>query len=1402
MKHMLKRGLAAIVFLVSILLSASHAAAELADLADVPLTSSASNAVRPNLMYILDDSGSMLADYMPQNVFNYACKTCTVSGCVAAGAACQFTTKAFATSTDTLYQAPVSGSAQFFGEPPYFANEFNQMFYNPDISYDPAVTATGVSMGNQPPTAAKSDPYGALYAVTDTKNLLTTIPEVYYCNSSNVCRRNGIDNVQSGTNDYFLYYSNNETPGTPYGGYPNPSFPTRKTAYNGSAYYFTISAHEYCRDPNLLECVLANADGSAPSGYSYPAPLRYCKFATDTAIATAVSAPAGTPTPNCRKKYDATAYAYPRYGRFRRVNIVPGTAQYPLRVTAHRSDCANTTYCTYSEEIQNYANWYSYYRLRAQMMKSATGRAFQSLDDKYRVGFITINPGTPVVSSKYLPLATFDTGQKSKFYSILYGMVFPGGTPLRQALARVGRHYAGIQTGINNGMSQDPVQYSCQQNFSLLTSDGYWNETSDALAIGLDNLPVGNQDNVPNASSPFFVARKNGTLDGVNTTFTNVQPTTIVEQTLCSDNATTVFTAGTQIACGCATGQKRIKQRTVIQTTTTTGNDDVPQPPNVSVGSATFQDMTSCSAGTTAAAITLNPNPNVTPGIVTSTTSPGGTANTLADVAMYYYKTDLRTSGPLATNNVPTSQKDITPQQHMVTYTLGLGITGLMDYIPNYETSQTGDFAKIKNGDSGCSWGTGTCNWPTPVNNQNTTLDDLWHAAVNGRGTYYSASDPNTLAESLSSALTGIKTVTAAASASATSTPNITPTDNFIYSSTFRTPQWDGEITAQSIDPATGNVASTFVWSAQSLLDSRVTASSDTRNVYTFSAPTGNKLRTFVWANLSASEQAGFANKCGALSQCNLLSSAEQDAANSGANLVNYLRGQTQYGAGATSVYRGRDHVLGDSVNASPIFVRAPKYNFNDTVTPTYASFKNANTTRQSVLYVAANDGMLHAFNADTGAELWAYVPRMVFPLLPGLASENWDVNHRFIVDNSPTVMDVFDTSASAWKTILVAGLGKGGRGYYALDITDPNNPKGLWEACSDPSLCAVTDSDFGYSYGSAIITKLPTNGQWVALVTSGMNNVSPGTGRGFVFALDALTGAIVKKIDTGAGDTTTPSDFAKISGFANNYSIDNTTLYVYGGDLLGNLWSINMSAATPAVLNLAQLKDSTGKPQSITTRPELSIISGFRIVYVGTGRYLGASDLADPSTLTPALPWSYQQSFYAIKDRGVALGNIRTSSPGLVQQTITSLSLTTRSTSNNAVDWTGKDGWYVDFNPGNASPGERVNLDPQLIKGTLVIATAVPSSSGSGACAAAGGDGWFYQLNYQTGAYVSSAPGAIAGQKFTGVTLVGISVVILPTGVLKAETIDSTGNKTTVGLNAPSTGGAGKRVSWRELIQ
>lgn len=1814
--------------------------AEVADLSDVPLANSPSDTVRPNLMYILDDSGSMLWDYMPDNVQKTTtgytannCKTCTSSSCTIDGDQCALGNSG---STD--------GATADWGEPPYFSAQFNQIYYNPDITYSPGLTSAGASLGNISALAAPKDKYFAIgynFAITGApatapnvyvcniasptatnlgqsskcqaaKNLTTTYPEIYYCNTSTPaaadltdttkCKRNGINNVSGG---YFNYFSNDPTSG----GYPiqtgtaSTSFNNRIVRNTGNPYYFKITPNEYCSDSNLTLCQLANADGSAPSGFTIPANVRYCKTTTDSSATTAVSGSSGGNV-RCQKKFDQSNYPYPRYGRFTRVDIVSTTTSYPKAATAVRTDCASATACTYAEELQNFANWYSYYRTRMQTMKTATGRAFLQVDDRYRVGFITINPNNPVTSSKYLALNTFDATQKSAWYTLLYQQTNNGSTPLRQALSRVGRHYANVQTGINDGMgTTDPIQYSCQQNFALLTTDGYYNDSATDAVKLTDTSPanqVGNQDNVEDTVDPKYTSRAGGTLDGngqqstvatpsvtteqvkcvgnaatafsgspqrtggcgctgvqtriwqrdntvtttvtllegsqtgsstaTTTTFTDVtqtanpsvaangcqtplQVTTVVrsdrdEDAFCQDNANATFTAspaGT-IACGCSTGQHRILTRRVSFNTTTITTDGVAGTPTVSANTLTYKSASSSFAATpaantdctasviqvdtrvdtsteqaictwngtasfasfgqtitcnttqfpslspvpaagtravilatrsqnysrtttngvaggfvlgsttyayavvgsfapplirtetytvtatqtractqstlsplvpvtgftiganansniancgcsvagrrtawqrtaratytktftdgvltntsalsayttvsdvatvavptcttssqsnvavsangtstpsggaltstvdnsasggvtkvitqspnpsaittgtvalgtatgTALTITRSPNPSAVTTTTTSTTdnsatgginlvrsvtnpttvggtstttvTAGGTANTLADVAMYYYKTDLRPcpggtpangvclTDAKATDNVPNTSKDFAITQHMTTFTLGLGLQGLMDYTADYETNSSSDLGKIKSASTGCSFSTGVCDWPTPTAGQPSTLDDLWHAAVNGRGVYYSASDPNSLADGLSSALAALNIQTAAASASATSSPNITQTDNYIFSSTFRTVKWDGEVVAQRIDTTTGAVIPAIVWSAQDQLDAKVTASSDTRVIYKFDPLATSKLSSFTFANLTsaaasgiAAEQPYFTNKGSGMSQYGLLASADQTASNSGTNLVNYLRGWTGLQG---SAFRARDHVLGDPVNATPAFVKAPTFNFIDAVTPTYATFKSSNSTRQGVLYIAANDGMLHAFNGDTGDEMWAYVPRMVMPNMWKLATYNWDVNHTYLVDGSPQIMDVYDNrttpSTPSWKTILVGGLNKGGRGYYALDITDPSAPKGLWSICNDSTLCEVSDADFGYTYGNPVITKLPTGstyaGRWVVIVTSGLDNVQTGaTGKGFLYVLDAFTGAKLFKVDTGVGSLTTPSGLSKISAFATNFNNDNTALYVYGGDLLGNVWRFDMSTATPTAQQMATLKDSTGKPQSITSRPELGIISGNRVVFVGTGRYLGADDLPDPASL--GLGWAYTQSIYALKDRGSAYGNPRTSTPGIVAQTLTDTGTASRTASSNVVNWVAKDGWYVDLNPGGSSPGERVNLDPQLIQGTLLVVSNVPNNT---ACTV-GGDSFTYQFDYSTGKAVSSSAGGVVGTKTLGQITVGVVVFRRPSGVFTGVNTGATGVKTPFGVNVGGTGSSGRRISYRELVR
>jgi type IV pilus assembly protein PilY1 len=792
---------------------------------------------------------------------------------------------------------------------------------------------------------------------------------------------------------------------------------------------------------------------------------------------------------------------------------------------------------------------------------------------------------------------------------------------------------------------------------------------------------------------------------------------------------------------------------------------------------------------------------------------------TLADIAMYYYKTDLRPAGStnfntgidVSTDNVPTAQNvDQNPAQHMVTFTVGLGVDGYLTY-DNSTTNPTylsADYVSIVNGTAGaCVWTPGNvCDWPqvpsgSSYNDDPAKNDDLWHAAINGRGSYLSAKNPQSLLRGLARDLATIQAQVGAAAASATSTPNITLTNNSIYSTTFRTAYWDGELVAQTIDTSTGIVNPAIVWSEKATLITKVSSTSDTRTIYTLS---GGALVAFSYSSLDTTAQGWFDNKCAVLSQCSTLVSTDQSLVNSGTNLIDYLRGQSLYADGTrfrsrTDTTSGLTNVLGDLVDSRPAVVNSPLRHYADApIAPgnqTYATFASNNASRQSVIYVGGNDGMLHAFDAAAGTELWAYVPRMLLSRLYLLSDVAYPTQHQFFVDGSPQVADVLSPSDGLWHTILVAGLDGGGRGYFAFDVTNPTSPVFLWEFCSDSTVCTLhSDANLGQTFGNPVVTKRASDGQWVVLVASGYNNVSPGDGVGHLYELDPFSGAILRQVSTGVGSTTTPSGLARITAMVTNPDTDNTAHWVYGGDLQGNLWRFDLSGSSLSVSTMATLKDAAGKPQPITTRPELGQVNNSPVVYVGTGRMLGVTDLQDPSTLSPAGNWSYLSSLYALWDNGTNLGNPR-SNASLVVQTFTSYSATQRSASTTPVHIPTNIGWMVDF----PTTGERVNVDMQLVLGTLVVTTNVPSNNN--ACAA-GGDSWLYQFDYSSGGAVNGVANNVVATKTVGALTVGNVVVQLPGQSVKIISTESSGTKVTTGLNTNSVNPIVRRVGWREVPQ
>lgn len=890
-----------------------------------------------------------------------------------------------------------------------------------------------------------------------------------------------------------------------------------------------------------------------------------------------------------------------------------------------------------------------------------------------------------------------------------------------------------------------------------------------------------------------------------------------------------------------------------------------------------------------------------------------GTENTLADVAAYYNKVDLRTpalnncvgavvspatvgsdlcstTDPM--NNVPTTAGDPNSAQHMTTFTLGLGASGYMKYSDTYTTDTAGDFPTVKGvspfapsdgiaadpTNGVCSWQAGgNCNWPFPSSNEQTTIDDLWHAGVNGRGAYFSATDPVSLSNSITSALAGVAAAGGAAAAPSLSTPSLTPADSYLFSSTFTTSDWTGEVVRRLIDPYNGIVSSVPDWAAQAKLDAK-----SARTIYAFDGTVATtKLKAFTSANygtnayfvsphISTAPNGLTQFLCASVDTC--LSSTDQTNA-AGVNLINYLRGErTNEGAltDNTKFYRQRQHVLGDIVNAQLVYVTKPNNNYADAG---YTAFVTAQSARQAVVYAGGNDGMLHAFAAkgsaatealvdaaatansesyldplnatlitnaaaattaanaaiatDTtiGQELWAYIPSMVMPNLYKLADKKYKDKHRYFVDATPVVGDICvsdcSLAAAVWKTILVGGLGRGGRGYYALDITDPANPKALWE---------FTNANLGYSYGNPQIVKL-ANGSWVVLLTSGYNNIpnddaASGDGVGRLFVLDAALGTQVSGIpviSTGVGSASAPSGLAKITAQVVNPVSDNTVEAVYGGDLLGNLWRFDVNNSIGATgydaQLLATLSDGLGNAQPITTKPEVGLIQNQKVVFVGTGRYLAASDASDDR----------QQSLYAIKDTRAASANpavaiftnpggspraTGTSTAGFVGQVQTDTLCTSaisssictpgelvRTSTNNPVNYLSDNGWYVDL----IGASERANTDPALGLGLLAFNTNAPSLL---ACDV-GGKSYSYFLNYLTGGPIY-APG-----NGTAASNNGIASMLLANQFASAPTLVLTKSGKLIIVSGLSGGGTKvtqpplgfqpsgtRRISWRELIR
>lgn len=1033
--------------------------------------------------------------------------------------------------------------------------------------------------------------------------------------------------------------------------------------------------------------------------------------------------------------------------RIRRIEIVSGTTSYPKVTT--RSDCAGAT-CTYAEELTNFANWFAYYRRRHQTVAGAMGAAFESIKT-LRAGYFTFGNRSDVTMRDFGSAA--DTANAKRLLGELYQIKGDGSTPTRPALEYAGNQFRRTDAGA-------PVNASCQSNAALIITDGF------ASGEG----PVTSYGNTDASSANRYTTAYSGNNASLN--YTTAQPP---------------------------------------------GN--MPPPPTA-------------------------PLPAVT--VTPAHPYADAESDTLADVAMHFYSTNLRPD--LTKRQVPVNTADASPNAdrndylHMNTYALGFGVQGLV-------FGQTDTTANIQANQNPFAATNPQWVWPSVRNGsgyvaQNpATIDELWHATINGRGMMLSANSPDETRAAMDDIVNVVSAKISAGAAIGIPNPYIETGDNYSYASSYNPGPWAGDLNKYEVDINTGTVNPAGLWtpSPQKQLATRPHGG---RVVATYNGTVGIPFR---WDSLTASQQSGLT------STVNGITSADPDVLDfirgerwhestkfrvrGPKPVVDPVTGTFQISNGAYLYPNNRVPddmaVLGDIVNAEPVMVGAPSFSYFD---PGYQDFKIARTSRTGVVYQAANDGMLHAFNTVDGRELWAYVPGLVVGQLLDL-SNRIAFNHKYYVDATPTTGDVdfalAGTSATApslsstggaattvtlgsggtsastssdWRTLLVGGLRKGGFGFYALDVTDPTAPdegslagKVLWEFPN-----AQTDSDeptaranVGYSYGRPLIVKTRATG-WVVVVTSGYNNgtgpdSSGGDGIGRVWILDPRSGRIIRTLSTGVGTATSPSGLAQLAALAQRPQIDPTVEALYGGDLLGNIWRFDLSGDTIAswyVAKLATLKTSGGQVQPVTTEPELGVIQGRRVIFVGTGQTLGESDVLNSATENTSMS-RRTNSVYALRDDPAHSSPTTALIAGrssMVQQTVTK-SGDTASITSSAVNFTTSAGWFFDL----PDTGERADTQPVLSSGVVIINTNIPNKID--ACNP-GGTSWQYWVDYATGGRVQGATSAGLRRG----TIISTRPVVIEAKGIKVITRGGDATTTTTSLPTRPTGTTGRRVSWREV--
>lgn len=879
-----------------------------------------------------------------------------------------------------------------------------------------------------------------------------------------------------------------------------------------------------------------------------------------------------------------------------------------------KASCLKKVEIKDAKGLQNFANWFTYYRDRLLILKGALGGALAEHQGKeFNAGMFPINirAGRDYFSFTKNDFATHPTAysfkdfqasnNKADYLRKIYEMPMEAGTPLRDALFTAGEIYA--QTG-----SGRVVQHACQPNHTILFTDGYDTEQR------ISGIPSSIRNSNNNAADPYK----------------------------------------------------------------------------------------------------------------------GSTSFTLSDFSHYYYNNlseRLKGIFPLSQQKVtvpeackesnPPAWLDCNEKLHMTTFTIGMGAIG-HHYNPDDPNADSVEDVHRRNSNSNTG---DDIKWETDDYDDYSgrdLIDDLYHTAVNGKGEIANANNPDQLKRAFTDILNKVLTGDYANSGVDASDVGIDDSDakaRYLYRGKLELGTNSGDVTATLLKED-GTEGTTPVWSAAAKLAER-NFTTNPRKIATYANGKGVH---FTWNKLTNAQKADLKTAP---------SGKSTNTDDDGKDRLAYISGDTTHDGGKfrqrpsiSIASKSFTNLMGAVASSTPIFNGKPMLNIPNrapfgSATARYNAFKKAQENRKGVVYVGANDGMMHAFDAKTGEEVFSYIPNLLFS-----TDQNKGLHYltdpgmqlKSYVDLPFTIYDVY--TDGAWRSVLVGGLRTGGPGIFVLDITDPvtvtsnlNTAAKIDAAAKNLVIGEYVDSGMGIMLQKPYVAMM-NNGQWAAVFSNGY--AEPGQseleGQLYIVYLEkgSRTNFTVKKISTGSRNGLSPATLADVDG---NGTVDK----VYAGDLAGNMWAFDLSSNNDANWSKYQVFQSSIS-QPITSAPSITVNpyasasnTGTKplLVAFGTGKYLTESDADNTDT----------QSFYVVADGGSGMTRSRSN---LQRQRFGSNGAQTRNISGNSPDWVSTHGWYVDL-----PAGERVFVQPDIYKETVSFFSSKPSRD---ACVA-GGESWFTSL-------------------------------------------------------------------------